>query len=210
MRRNQARVEKRNSSLEDILAHERNVTLARVREYRAAQEQEAPVAPGDELDAARVLSDVETHASLIERAEGRLRSIDLCFNLLEQGRYGICARCGDEIPLERLRAVPFATYCVDCQHNRDRAQHLGEGRLAEPFARKWDLPEEMNEPTETSRDEFVEVRQEGPEEEEPPFSGLELGPGAGAARRGRRPRAATSPRPAAKARPAKKKPKRSA
>jgi DnaK suppressor protein len=207
MLHNQTSAHARNSSLEDILAHERNVTLARVREYRAAQEQEASPPPGDELDTARVLSDVETHASLIERAEERLRSIDLAFNLLERGRYGICARCGEEIPLERLRAVPFATYCVDCQQKRDRAQRLGEGRLDDPFAHKWDLPEEQAESTETSRDEFIELPQEGPEEEEPRFGGLELGPGAGVARKGRRPRGAAKPGAVAKPRAARK-PKR--
>jgi RNA polymerase-binding transcription factor DksA len=150
--------------------------------------------PSDELDTARALSDVETHASLIERAEDRLRAIDFAFNLLEQGRYGICAKCGEDIPLERLKAVPFATYCVDCQQKRNRERHLGEGRISEPFAAKWDLPEEMAEPTESSRDEFIELPEEGPEEEEPRFSDLDLTPGAGTARKGRRPRRAGRPR----------------
>ncbi|HZO82035.1 MAG TPA: TraR/DksA family transcriptional regulator [Candidatus Binataceae bacterium] len=204
MPQNQTSTHDRDSSLQQILSHERNITLARVREYRAAQEQEAPATPGDELDAARALSDVETHASLIERAEERLRSIDLCFNLLERGRYGLCAKCGEEIPLERLKVVPFATFCIDCQQSRDRARHLGEGRLGEPFARNWDLPEEMAEPTEGSHDEFVALPQEGPEEEAPAFGELELGEGAGSARKGRRPRAAGRPRAAVKPRAARK------
>jgi RNA polymerase-binding protein DksA len=123
--------------------------LARVREYRPAQEREAIPPPGDELDAAWALSDVETRASLMEQAEKRLRNIDFAFNLLERGRYGICAKCGDEIPLERLKAVPFATYCVDCQRERNHERRIGEGRLEEEFAAKWNLPEEMVESTET-------------------------------------------------------------
>lgn len=215
MPRRQTSAQTRNLALEQLLTHEKNVTLARVREYRSAQEQEATPPPGDELDAARALSDVETHASLIERAEERLRSIDLASNLLEQGRYGICAMCGEEIPLERLRAVPFATYCIDCQKERNRARHLGEGKVAEPFAGKWDLPEEMAESTETSRDEFIELPQEGPEEEEPRFGGLELTPGAGTARRGRprkgaKPQAVVKPRSAPVKARAAKKPRRSA
>ncbi len=190
----------RSSSLQELLTHERNVTLARVREYRAAQEQEALPPPSDELDTARVLSDVETHASLIERAEERLRNIDFAFNLLEQGRYGICAKCGEEIPLKRLKAVPFATYCVDCQQKRNHARRVGEGKVEEPFAARWDLPEEMAASTETSRDEFIELPEEGPEEEEPRFGGLELGLGAGTTRRGRRPRRAAKLRAAKKSR----------
>jgi hypothetical protein len=73
-----------NRSLRDLLNHQRNLALTRVREYRAAQDADASPPPGDELDTARALADVETHASLIERAEDRLRAMDFAFNLLEQ------------------------------------------------------------------------------------------------------------------------------
>lgn len=169
MLEHQPQVQDRMRYLRDLLDHEKNVSLARVREYRAAQEQEALPPPGDELDTARSLSDVETHASLIERAEERLRAIDLAVDLLERGRYGTCNQCGEEIPVERLKAVPFAAYCVDCQEKRNHARHVGEGTVDEPFGRSWDLPEEMAESTETSRDEFIKVSEEGPEKEEPNF-----------------------------------------
>jgi RNA polymerase-binding transcription factor len=184
------RNEERLRVLREILNHERNVTLARVREYRRIQEDEALPPPSDELDVARSLADVETHASLIERAEDRLRAIDFAFNRLEQGRYGICALCGDEIPIERLKALPFTVFCVDCQNKRSRAVRLGEGRIEEPFARQWTIPEEMQESTETARDEMVRL----PEEElvvrgERPF-GPEQGelasPPRARARRGRK------------------------
>jgi DnaK suppressor protein len=152
--------------LRQLLEHERSAVMARVKQYRSAQEQEALPPPGDELDAARALSDVETHASLIERAEARLRAIDFAFNLIEQGRYGICAVCGEEIPLERLKALPFATYCVDCQQKRNDARRVGEGTVDEPFAHQWDLPEAMTEPTELSHDEYIKVPEQAPGEEE--------------------------------------------
>lgn len=182
-------VRNRMQHLREILEDERKAALVRVHEYRAAQEQEATPPPGDELDAARTLSDVETHASLIERAEDRLRAIDFALNLLEQGRYGTCDKCGEEIPIERLKAVPFATFCVDCQKRRNRARHTGEGTVDEPFRRTWDVPGEMVESTETSRDEYVKVSEEGPIEEEPRFvSGIETTK----ARRRGRPRKVTS------------------
>jgi DnaK suppressor protein len=114
MRQRELQVHDRTNHLKELLMHEKNLALARVHDYRAAQEQDATPSPSDELDSARALSDVEMHASLIERAEERLRAIDSALNLLEQGRYGMCDRCGEEIPVERLRALPFATRCVDC------------------------------------------------------------------------------------------------
>lgn len=153
--------------LRELLNHERTLALDRVREYRAAQEQEALSTPGDELDFARALADVETHASLIERAEDRLSAIDTAFDLVERGRYGICAGCGEEIPLERLKVLPFATLCVECQQERNEARRRGEGTIDEPFAHVWNVPEEMAESTEASRDEFVSVPGEGVAEELP-------------------------------------------
>jgi len=181
----QAPTEERTEQLRNLLNHERNVALTRVREYRAAQEVEALPPPSDELDTARALLDVETHASLIERAEERLRVMDFALNLLERGRYGICSECGDQIPVERLKALPFAAYCVDCQRQRNQARHLGEGRMDEPFAHQWNVPEEMAESTETSHDEFLPISEEGPEPEEPDLNGLEP---LGAKRRRGRPR----------------------
>jgi len=34
---------------------------------------------------------------------------------IDRGQYGICELCGKEIPLERLKAVPYALSCVQCQ-----------------------------------------------------------------------------------------------
>ncbi|HKD67868.1 MAG TPA: TraR/DksA family transcriptional regulator [Candidatus Binataceae bacterium] len=145
----------RKESLRAILTHERNEALARVREYRHDQEEEATPPPGDEMDVARSMADIETHASLIERVEDRLKAIDFAFDRLEHDRYGICAQCGEEIPLERLKALPFAAYCVDCQEKRNSAARTGKTWIDEPFIRQWDVPEEMAETTETSHDDFV-------------------------------------------------------
>ncbi len=77
-------VHNRTNHLKELLMHKKHLALARVHEYRAAQEQDATPSPSDELDGARALPDVEMHASLIERAEARLRAIDSALNLLEQ------------------------------------------------------------------------------------------------------------------------------
>lgn len=41
---------------------------------------------------------------------------------LEAGDYGICHDCGEEILEKRLRAMPFATRCRDCQELAERAE----------------------------------------------------------------------------------------
>jgi DnaK suppressor protein len=113
--------EERFEGLRQLLLRQREETLARVRSIGNNQNSEGLSTPGDEMDVARSLADVETHASLIENAENKVRRIDSALSQLELGDYGICANCGEEIPLARLEAVPFAIYCVDCQ------SEMGEG-----------------------------------------------------------------------------------
>ncbi len=146
--------------LKRILEHERAVAFERVRDLRGKQEEDALPPPGDEVDTARSLAEVETHASLIERAEERLKAIDFAFNRLEQGLYGVCAQCGEDIAIERLRAVPFAVFCIDCQEQRDRTARPSRDWMERPMIHRWDVPAEMDVSSDAPRDESSP----GPEE----------------------------------------------
>lgn len=141
--------------LRNLLAHQRNEALARIRDFRRAQEEDAEPFPGDELDAARALAEVETHAGLIERAEYRLKAIAAAFSRVEEGRYGICEECGEDIPVDRLKVLPFAAYCVDCQSKRNHRLRPGEGYIDKPSRHLWTLPEEMDESLE-KQDALIE------------------------------------------------------
>ena len=44
-----------------------------------------------------------------------LRNIDSALQRLDDGTHGICEPCGSSIPPARLKAVPWARYCIDCQ-----------------------------------------------------------------------------------------------
>ena len=44
-----------------------------------------------------------------------LRDIDGALDRLEKGVHGMCEPCGSPIPAARLKAVPWARYCIDCQ-----------------------------------------------------------------------------------------------
>lgn len=55
----------------------------------------------------------ENYREIIERIDEALRKID-------SGTYGVCDRCGEPIKPERLRAIPYATMCIDCQEIIER------------------------------------------------------------------------------------------
>lgn len=139
---------KRIDALKRLLNKERADALARVKELMREQEHNGGQPPADEMDVARSLSEVDTHAALFDRAQERLSAIDAAIARLGAGVYGICARCGDEIPLARLEVIPFAQYCVDCQNEANVEARTGQAGLAKPFGGRWTPPEELSSPEE--------------------------------------------------------------
>lgn len=49
-----------------------------------------------------------------------IRKIDQALKRLEEGNYGYCDECGEEISTERLKVIPFALLCRDCQEAREQ------------------------------------------------------------------------------------------
>ncbi|MEK6682786.1 MAG: TraR/DksA family transcriptional regulator [Nitrospirota bacterium] len=48
-----------------------------------------------------------------------IKKIDVAITRLKEGNYGICEECNDEISEERLKVVPFAIYCRNCQELKE-------------------------------------------------------------------------------------------
>jgi DnaK suppressor protein len=50
----------------------------------------------------------------------RMKLIDSAISRIEQGKYGLCMKCGKKIPKERLQAIPYALLCIECQSADER------------------------------------------------------------------------------------------
>jgi DnaK suppressor protein len=62
----------------------------------------------------------EMRTVLAERGRLKLRQIDDTLTRIESREYGLCELCGLDITEERLKAIPFALLCCDCQQERER------------------------------------------------------------------------------------------
>lgn len=51
-----------------------------------------------------------------------LMKIDKALRKIEEGIYGKCERCNKEIGEERLEAIPYAEFCIDCQRELEKRQ----------------------------------------------------------------------------------------
>jgi len=71
-------------------------------------------------DTATETYDRELDYTLEENSENVLADIDAALKRIDDGTYGVCTNRGEQIPVERLEARPWATLCIDCQRERER------------------------------------------------------------------------------------------
>lgn len=77
---------------------------------------------GDIYDQASNERDRELLLLLSDREREKIRNIDEALARLDEGEYGICEECEEEIPLGRLKAMPFARLCVKCKADLEKMQ----------------------------------------------------------------------------------------
>jgi DnaK suppressor protein len=76
----------------------------------------------DEMD----LASSEYLQSLTFRLRGRekvfLEKIDRALNKIDDGTFGACEECGEEINIKRIEARPETTLCIKCKEEQERAE----------------------------------------------------------------------------------------
>jgi DnaK suppressor protein len=76
----------------------------------------------DEGESSEVDIQDEIEFALLQLKAETLHKIDVAIRRLDEGAYGQCFECGDQIAEARLRALPFAVRCRDCEEAREAAQ----------------------------------------------------------------------------------------
>lgn len=111
--------------LKRILEERRREILAQVQEKMRDVRADGAGEGQGVLDAAEsseadIQDDIEF--ALIQMKSETLHRIEEALARLESGQFGDCFECGDEIAERRLRALPFAVRCKDCEEAREVAQ----------------------------------------------------------------------------------------
>ena len=91
----------------------------KMRDARTAGTNERDVLDQGESSEVDIQDEIEF--ALIQMKAETLNKIDAALRRLEEGTYGDCFECGDEIAAARLRALPFAVRCKDCEEARETA-----------------------------------------------------------------------------------------
>ena len=106
--------------LEDRRRELMNEVQGRMRDVRAEGHKERDVLDQGESSEVDIQDDIEF--ALIQMKSETLNKIDAALRRLEEGTYGDCFECGEEISGARLRALPFAVRCKDCEEARETAE----------------------------------------------------------------------------------------
>jgi RNA polymerase-binding protein DksA len=91
-------------------------------ENAGSLEDEREEIPSDNHPADVATSTVnrEIDYTLEENEERVLASIDTALQRIEEGTFGTCRTCNQQIAIERLEALPYTTQCIDCKRREER------------------------------------------------------------------------------------------
>jgi DnaK suppressor protein len=92
-------------------------------------------ASGDAADAAFDSSGEELASTLAELEAKELAQVERALRRLKAGTYGKCEVCSSKIPVARLNALPFSTFCIKCQRELESEGGIVGGKTAEDWAR---------------------------------------------------------------------------
>jgi len=106
--------------LEDRRRELLNAVHDKIRDARADGNKERDVLDQGESSEVDIQEDIEF--ALIQMKSETLNKVGAALRRLEEGTYGDCYECGEEIAEARLRALPFAVRCKDCEEARETAE----------------------------------------------------------------------------------------
>ena len=74
----------------------------------------------DVMDEVRLAEERDLATRILEREFADIRRVESALTRITNGTYGFCLRCDETISLNRLRVMPHAAFCVNCQEAAER------------------------------------------------------------------------------------------
>jgi RNA polymerase-binding transcription factor len=73
----------------------------------------------DQLDLAQAYRSKERRSALLARSRLQLKQVEAALRRLDEGTYGKCVQCGAPITPSRLKVLPYAPSCIECQERQE-------------------------------------------------------------------------------------------
>ena len=102
-------------ALRERLQRQRAEIVSMYKQDLRAGQESADDGTEDIVDRANNAYNRELMFSLSDNERATLLQIENALARMDDGSYGRCANCGQMISIQRLEAVPWARFCIDCQ-----------------------------------------------------------------------------------------------
>ena len=106
----------------EILEAKQAELVALVRNREGIAIEKSP----DALDEVQHAAERELAIRNLDRESQLLRHVRAALRRIEEGSFGVCLHCEEDISPKRLAAVPWTPFCIGCQETADRSQS-GDG-----------------------------------------------------------------------------------
>jgi DnaK suppressor protein len=106
------------NNVRTLLEKKHNELSAQLRKREGIAIEKNP----DAFDEVHIATERELATRNLERESKVLREVRDALLRVEQGSYGICLNCEEEIGPKRLKAVPWTPLCIACQEEDDRTR----------------------------------------------------------------------------------------
>ncbi len=119
--------EKRLEKYRDILLKEREETQQIINAINEIQKRGAKNGNGDlsaysqhQADLGSDTDESERRVYILEKELNNIKMINSALKRIYDKTYGICEICGDYIPANRLKIIPYAKYCIKCKEEDEQ------------------------------------------------------------------------------------------
>lgn len=121
-------------TLKNLLIEEKKKLLRHLEEISDTSVQDVAEASGDSVDIAALEINQNSLQKIGKRELYLVKKIDAALKKMEEGEYGLCESCGEEIAVARLMARPVAQLCIDCKTDQENEERKYSNREKEEDA----------------------------------------------------------------------------
>ncbi len=105
-----------------LLTQQRDELMGNARRALAGDIHVDPDDFPDEMDTASSEVNLQFTGRLREREQGLISKIEAALEKIEDGTFGECLNCGEDIGVKRLRARPVAELCIECKSEQEQLE----------------------------------------------------------------------------------------
>jgi DnaK suppressor protein len=118
-------------TIRELLDEEKKRISRHLEDLSDSSVADLDTASGDSVDIASLEINQNSLQKIGKRELNHLKKIDVALKKMEDGTYGECESCGEQISVARLMARPVAQLCIDCKTEQENEERRYSDRAEE-------------------------------------------------------------------------------